>query len=439
MPASDPAEFMRSKNFVVVLVFAAVIGVVVSFVGWAFLEAVHRVQVWVFQDLPSGLGFDSTPSWWGVPVCAIAGVPVAVAVAKMHGHGGHVPANGLQPGATQPVELPGVVLAALATLGLGLVLGPEAPLLAIGSGVAIACVSAVKRDAPPTLGLVLGAAGSFAAISMIFGSPVLGAIIIIEASGLGGATLPLILLPGLIAAGIGSLVFIGMAHWTGLSTTAYALPALHLPAIGTPNIGEIGWAIAIGVAAALITYPVRQLGLRTLRLVSGREFVVIPIVGLVVGLLALVFAHWTSASGSLVLFSGQDSLPTVINNATAYSVGTMLILLLCKGIAWGACLGSFRGGPTFPAIFLGVAGGVAASHLPGLPLGAAVPVAMGAMFVAFLRLPLSAVVVAAALTLSAGHGVDPLIIVGVVVAYVATLALDGKLGAGEPAPASSTA
>ena len=38
--------------------------------------------------------------------------------------------------------------------------------------------------------------------------------LVIEASGLGGATLPLILVPGLIAAGIGSLVFIGISNWT---------------------------------------------------------------------------------------------------------------------------------------------------------------------------------------------------------------------------------
>ena len=91
-------------------------------------------------------------------------------------------------------------------------LGPESPLIAIGSGVAVAIVKRAKRDAPPSLLLVLGAAGAFAAISVVFGSPIMAAIIIIEASGLAGATLALLLIPGLIAAGIGSLVFIGMAE-----------------------------------------------------------------------------------------------------------------------------------------------------------------------------------------------------------------------------------
>jgi len=44
-------------------------------------------------------------------------------------------------------------------------------------------------------------------------------------------------------------------------------------------------------------------------------------------------------------------------------------------------------------------------------------------------LPLSAVIIATALTVSAGPASVPLIIVGVVVAYLVTLALEGRLGA----------
>ena len=47
-----------------------------------------------------------------------------------------MPADRLKTGGapTQPIELPGILLAALATLGLGLVLAPEAPLIALGMG-----------------------------------------------------------------------------------------------------------------------------------------------------------------------------------------------------------------------------------------------------------------------------------------------------------------
>ena len=87
---------------------------------------------------------DTMPNWWPIPVLVLAGLPVAFAIVKLPGNGGHVPANGLTVGSTQPAEVPGVALAAFATLGLGLVLGPEAPLIAIGGGLAVFAVKLAK-------------------------------------------------------------------------------------------------------------------------------------------------------------------------------------------------------------------------------------------------------------------------------------------------------
>jgi H+/Cl- antiporter ClcA len=424
---------LRSRSFVVLLVFAAVIGVFVSLASWGFLELIHQIQLGVFSDLPDALGFDTVPTWWPIPVLVLAGLPVAFAIVKLPGSGGHVPAHGLQVGTAAANIVPGVALAALATLGLGLVLGPEAPLIAIGGGLAVFAVQLAKRDAPPQLLMVLAAAGSFAAISVIFGSPIVAAVLVIEASGLGGATLPLILIPGLVAAGIGSLVFIGMANWTALSTSAYSLQPLALPHFGHVTWEEIAWTIALGLAGAAITFVVRQLGLRGAKVVATKPFVLIPAAGLVVALLAILFAEATTHGTNQLLFSGQDQLPGLVANADSWSLGALAMVIACKGLAWAVCLGSFRGGPTFPAIFLGAAGGIAASHLPGLSITPAVAVGMGVMVVAFLKLPLSAVVIATALTTSAGLAVGPLIIVGVVVAYLATLGLEGRLGTGDPA------
>jgi hypothetical protein len=174
------------------------------------------------------------------------------------------------------------------------------------------------------------------------------------------------------------------------------------------------------------------------REVPRNPWLLIPAAGLVVGLLALLFGATTTHGVQEVLFSGQEQLPGLVDNPAAWSLGALFMVMLCKGLAWSACLGSFRGGPTFPAIFIGAAGGIAASHLPGLPLTPAVAVGMGVMVASFLKLPLSAVVIATALTVSAGLSVDPLIIVGVVVAYLATLGLEGRLGRDAPAaPATS--
>ena len=91
--------------------------------------------------------------------------------------------------------LPGVLLAAVAGIGLGVVLGPEAPLIALGGGLALLTVDLARKGAPDQVKLVMAAAGSFAAISTIFGNPVIGAVIIIEAAGLGGPMLPLVCCP----------------------------------------------------------------------------------------------------------------------------------------------------------------------------------------------------------------------------------------------------
>ena len=119
-----------------------------------------------------------------------------------------------------------------------------------------------------------------------------------------------------------------------------------------------------------------------------------------------------------MLFSGSRALVPVVQQAETLSVATLGLLLPCKGLAWAVSMGSFRGGPVFPAIFVGAIGGLLASHLPRFPKGAAIATVMAATIVAVLRLPLAAVVIALLLTSSAGAAVTPLIIVAAVVSYL---------------------
>ena len=366
LSAADPGATIRSKGYRVLLVLAALVGVLVSFASWCFLELIHWIQEEVYRTLPSGLGFDSVPWWWPLPVMAVAGVLAAVAIIRLPGHGGHIPYEGLKAGTTKPVELPSILLAALATLGLGLVLGPEAPLIAFGGGLAILAVRLIKRDTPDQVMAVLAAAAAFAAIATIFGSPVIGAVILIEAAGLGGPMLPLILLPGLMSAGIGSVVFIGMGHWTGLSSSDYALSPISLPAFSSLTVAEFGWAVVLAFAAALVTFAITELGRQSAGVVARRPWLLLPVAALVVGGLAIVFAQITHQSADVVLFSGEDAFGSLIDQATTLSLSTLALLIVFKGLAWSISLGNFRGGPTFPALFIGAAGGLLAAHLPGI-------------------------------------------------------------------------
>jgi H+/Cl- antiporter ClcA len=319
-----------------------------------------------------------------------------------------------------------VILAALASIGLGLVLGPEAPLIALGMGLALLAVKLSRRDVPDQAGMVLAAAGSFAALATIFGSPVVGAVIIIEAAGLGGPTMPLVLLPGLIAAGIGSLVFVGMGSLTGLSSSAYAISPLTLPPYPEPKLADFVWTIALSLAAAVMIFAIMRIGRSTRTVVDRRIAVLTPLAFLAVAIIAIVFAQIANQPVDLVLFSGQDTMNSLVAQAGALSLGTIAFLVLCKGLAWGISLGSARGGPTFPAIFLGIAGGLLATHLPGFSEAPAVGVLVGAAVVSVLQLPLSSIILALVVTQS-GAGVAPLIIVGVVVAYIATKVLGARV------------
>jgi H+/Cl- antiporter ClcA len=417
--APDPAELLRSRRYVGLLVLAGLVGVPVSALAWGFLWLVDKLQKAIFTNLPGSLGFHPAPAWWPIPPLVIAGLVVGLTIRHLPGRGGHSPADGFKTGErASPADLPGIALAALATLAGGAVLGPEAPLIALGGGLAILAVRLIKSDTPQEAQAVVAAAGSFAAISTLLGSPLLGAFLLMEAGGLSGAMLGVVLVPGLLAAGVGTLIFIGLDSWTGLGTFSLALPSL--PHFGQPTGAEFGWAFAIGLSAALLAAGVHWLGLFLRPHVERRLLVLTPVAGLAVAGLAILFAQATDHDTSDVLFSGQNQLGPLITGAATYSVGALLLLVACKGLAYGVSLSSFRGGPVFPSMFIGAAGGIACSHLPGLPLVAGAAMGIGAMSVGMLRLPLTSVLLATLLLGEDGLAVMPLVIVAVVVSYVAT-------------------
>jgi len=241
------------------------------------------------------------------------------------------------------------------------------------------------------------------------------------------------MVPGLLAAGIGSLIFIGLGHWTGLGTFSLALP--HLPHFGTPDIAEFGWALVIGAAAAPLGVGIHRLALLLRSHVERRMVLIMPVVGLAVAGLAVAYAEGSGKATSDVLFSGQNELGPFILHSAAYTVGALLLLLVCKGLAYSASLSSFRGGPIFPSMFIGAAGGVAMSHLPGLPLVPAVAMGIGAMMTVMLRLPMTSALLPVLLLSTDGLAVTPLVIVAVVVAYLISARLAPAPVAAAPAAA----
>jgi H+/Cl- antiporter ClcA len=422
-PVDDPFAALRSRSYLGLLLVAAALGVPIAGAAYWFLKLISDLDEWMYRDLPKGIGFDGEPTWWPVVPLVVAGLVVGLVVRHLPGRGGESPADGFKAGGVAPPsELPGIALAALASIGLGAVVGPEGPLIALGGGLAFLAVRLARRgDLPAQSAAVVAVTGSFAAVSTLLGSPLAGAFLLMEALGLGGVTATTVLVPGLLGAGIGALIFTGLASLTGYGTFSLAVP--DLPPVAPPTVAEFAWSLGIGVVAACACWGIRWLALSLRPRIEQRPVLLTPVVGLAIAALAIFYAQRTGQAATDVLFSGQEALPGLITHNADYSAPALVALMACKGLAYGGALSSFRGGPTFPAMFIGAAGGIALSHLPGLTVVAGAAIGIGAMAVGMLKLPLTSVLLTTLFLGSEGFTVMPLVIVAVVVSYVVTIRL----------------
>ena len=422
--STNPLELVKSKQYVVLLVFGALAGIPVAVVAYYFLELVTKGQRYVYTTLPGELGFHGAPVWWPLPALTLCGLIVGISLHFLPGSGGHNPAEGFAMGGSfGPRDLPSVLIAALATLVLGGVLGPEMPLVVVGMVIAVMVLHLIKKDAPKQAVVVIGAAGSFAAISTLLGSPIVGAFLLLEAAGIGGGLVSVILLPGLVAAGVGALVFVALSHGAGFGASSLGVP--HLPTIGYPTGAQLGWAFVIGLVAAVVGTALRRVAFQIQPFVARHRLAATPVVGLAIGGLAVVFAKATGRSYHYVLFSGQSGLSPLLQHAATWSIGAVLLLVLCKGLAFSFSMGGLKGGPAFPGMFIGASMGVAFSHLPGLPLVAAVAMGIGAMTVVSVGgLPLSSVVLTLVFIQSDATEVIAVVILAVAVSFVASAWLE---------------
>lgn len=409
------------------MLLGAAIGVPAALVAALFLALVHDLEHWLWHDLPDALGHSSAP-WYLVVGIPVAGAAIVVgARLLLPGDGGHSPIEGLSMAPTPIADAPGVALAALGTLPFGAVLGPEAPVIALGSVVGVAAARFSPAGERATK--VLASAGGFAAISALFGGPLVAGMLLVEGGiGMGAVLLP-ILLPGLVAAGVGYLVFVGFGDWGGLE--APGLVVSDLPLYDGVHLLDLVVAVVIGVVGALIVLVARRAGERVDGL-GGR--LALPALllggGLAVGLLAELGGR-LGADPMDILFSGQASLNAV---TSAGSTKIVLILLVGKLLAYVVSLGcGFRGGPVFPAIFLGVA--LASLTVVVFDVSPTLAVAVGtaAGAAAQTRLLITPVLLAAVLVGTQGTDAIPAAVLASAAAWLTMAAIEGvELGPETP-------
>ncbi len=259
------------------------------------------------------------------------------------------------------------------------------------------------------------------------------AVLLIEGAGLGGAQLVALLLPCLLASATGALVFTGFGQWTGLKIGALALH--DVPPGANPDAGDFLWGVPTAALIAVLITVGRELGHRTVSWTRHRTALRTVACATAVGVCLSAYALITGRSPAEAALSGQATLARLAADPHAWSVGALVALVACKGLAWGIALGSLRGGPIFPAVLLGTATAMACSGLPGFGVTPALALGISAAAAAVTGLPLASAVLAVLLVGGDAYDQMPLIVTASVVAFVVTqLVRRTEPGAGAEPP-----
>lgn len=400
------------------LVFAAVIGVLAALTTLGFLYAEHGLQKLLWDELPDALGIDPHP-WLAIAITTIGGLAVGLIIRFAPGHGGPGPAegHGLGDEGIPMRALPGLVAAALVSLAVGASLGPEAPLLAIAAALGPWIATRVGRE---TLGKLFTMAGIGSIFSLLFGSPLAATFVGLEVTAITGHNLYVFIIPVLVASTAG---FFGFRVLTESSLDSLA--TLDFPAYTNMDPGHVLAALLIGAAGAAAGLLV----IATFRVVDGalRPLDRSPVVkatvgGLGIGLVALV-------AGEETLFSGEAQLEALLGSPGSETVAALILILAGKVVALSLSLATgFRGGRIFPVVFIGGTVGLTINQAIGeVPLAVAAAAGMAGATIAILRLPIFAILF---ISFFGGPLLVPLIVLAAVVSYV--LVYDKPELGGEP-------
>ncbi|HVO78047.1 MAG TPA: chloride channel protein, partial [Methanomassiliicoccales archaeon] len=113
--------------------------------------------------------------------------------------------------------------------------------------------------------------------------------------------------------------------------------------------------------------------------------------GLVLGIVGVLFP--------LAMFTGEDQVQTLINDAAAIGILTLLVLAIVKILLTSWCIGTgWAGGYIFPTLFMGGAVAMAISMIfPFIPVAVCLACVMGGVFVSVFKSPIAVALIVALL------------------------------------------
>ncbi len=410
-PSAATPLRLQMRSFIL----AIIIGLVAASVASLFLWIVDGGQKLVYETLPENFGWDAIPGWW-VLLLLLVGAGFVVLARRLPGHTGGSPLSGFH--FTNPISwAPAILIAAFGTLVFGASLGPEGPLIVLGSAVAAILVKRSKSEDITKLAMLLG---GMAAIGTIFGNPFVAAFMLLEFAAMGALPVAA-LVPAFVSLGAGYVTLVGWGSWTGFGVHVLSVPGL--PAYDTLEPDDLIAGLLVALVVAVLAALARELGERTDLLGAKRPTVVLFAAAVITAAVAWGVVTIFDVSYNQILFSGQSGMATLIAQTSAGAVAAIVIgKLIVYGIALG---GGFRGGPVFPATFIGVGFGVLASLVfTNLSVSAMAAVGIAAAATVMLRLPFTSGMLAMLLVGGAGAAIAPFAIIGAVVGFIVRQALD---------------
>lgn len=285
-------------------------------------------------------------------------------------------------GAAEVKSLRSLLPVSLLGIAAGGALGPEAPLVQTTG--TVGTWLARRRGLGPADVRILTITGMAAGFAVLFGAPVGSALFALEILHRRGLEYYEALIPALVGALTGYLVFAGV-------TAAGLHPLWQLPTPAAPSLTDVVPAVAIGVVGAGLAASFILISRATRRIAATVPALARPALGgLVLGLLA-----WWSP---FALTFGEHQLNDVLD--PRLTIGALAVAVVAKLLASSSCMATgWKGGFIIPLFFVGAAAGHAAHLLvPAVDLTLLVTGGMVATCVGVTKTPLGATLVVAEAT-----------------------------------------
>ncbi|TAH33748.1 chloride channel protein [Candidatus Saccharibacteria bacterium] len=400
---------MTTKGALKAYALSAIFGALGGLVTIGVVVALDHLMSFVWK---TGFGVNPdapTRSLMVFPVLFLVGAIIGVLVRRSGKVDGldAVMTQVLTTGSINWRHLPRALVMAVLSLGSGASLGPEAP--ASVASVSLASFAAEKTKANATDTQTMNVSAMSGMLGGMMNSPFMVPAMIAESVQKKLAEINPLLVCSMISSafGVGAMVVV--------LGKVFSID-LGVPPSDGANLTSLLWAFLFGIAGAVGGVLVFLMGKRVTNPLMAKLHS--PVTK---ALVAALFMALVAYAFPLTMFSGQHTVPQLIGETAQLTALYLIVIALAKMLATTVLIeGGFFGGPIFPAIFAGVAFGLAFDHLFGVSLTIAVPAAVGGLLTLVQQKPFTAALLTVGIV---GTTTAPITALGVAGGLIVLLAL----------------